>query len=235
MVVPAYSLMAQHPPPSPGSKWVSKYCCNNWYHRGANRHTFHHPRQGSRGWCVFHVADWDMGSAGALTWTLFLRSCLRVGRLTSGMVSIEQCGPRISRYAFGWETTTDGVLASRISNACTSTEPGGGGLAASTRTNKPACVWPLVNPRQPVGLLVGSPIHRWVATRSHNRRNRSEHQPARRSIAQVDTAVRDIRIVSESGLVPSPTEVSEVRRDMGQMRPDGQGKGLRWGPDVLLG
>ena len=56
------------------------------------------------------------------------------------------------------------------------------------------------------------------------------HQPARRSI---DTAVRDIQIVLESGLVPSPTEVSEVRRDMGQMPPAGQGKGLRGGPDVL--
>ena len=60
------------------------------------------------------------------------------------------------------------------------------------------------------------------------------HEPARRPIAQVDTAVRDIQIVLESGLVPSPTEVSEVRRDMGQMRPAGQGKGLRGGPDVLL-
>ena len=42
-----------------------------------------------------------------------------------------------------------GGLDSRISNACTSTDPGGGGLAASTRTNKPAWVLPVVNPRQP--------------------------------------------------------------------------------------
>ena len=39
MVVPEYSLVAP-PPPSPGSKWVSKYCCDNLYRRGANRHTF---------------------------------------------------------------------------------------------------------------------------------------------------------------------------------------------------
>ena len=70
------------------------------------------------------------------------------------MVSIEQCGPRISRdLSVGkrqliWAGVGGGV-ASRISNACTSTDPGGGGLAASTRTNKPAWVLPVVNPRQP--------------------------------------------------------------------------------------
>ena len=156
--------------------------------------------------------------------------------------SIEQCGPMISRDAFGRETTTDlgggggGGLASRISNACTSTDPGGGGLAASTRTNKPAWVWNVVNPRQPCWSPSGQsypPLSRHQVTQPPEpieRAGQRPHQPARRSIAQVDTAVRDIRIVSESGLVPSPTKVSEVRRDMGQMRPTGQGQGLRGGP-----
>ena len=134
-----------------------------------------------------------------------------------------------------------GGLASRISNACTSTDPGWGGLAASTRTNKPTWVWPVVNPRQPCWSPTGQsypPLSRHQVTQPPEpieRAGRRPHQPARRSIEQVDTAVRDIQIVSESGLVPSPTEVSEVRRDMGQMRPAGQGKGLRGGPDMLLG
>ena len=91
----------------------------------------------------FRVADRDMGSAGALAWTLFFRSW--DGRLTSGMVSIEQCGPRIRRDAFSRDTTTDpgggegwGISASQISKACSSTDPGGGRLVASTRKSKPA-------------------------------------------------------------------------------------------------
>ena len=132
-----------------------------------------------------------------------------------------------------------GGLASWISNACT--DPGWGGLAASTRTNKPTWVWPVVNPRQLCWSPTGQsypPLSRPQVTQPPEpieRAGRRPHQPARRSIEQVDTAVRDIQIVSESGLVPSPTEVSEVRRDMGQMRPAGQGKGLRGGPDMLLG
>ena len=164
--------------------------------------------------CFFRVAGWDMGSAGALAWTLFLRSSLRVGCLTSGMVSIEQCSPRISRDAFGRETTTDlgggggGGLASRISNACTSADPGGGGLAASTRTNKPAWVWPVVNSRQPCWSPCGQsypPLSRHQATQPSEpieRASRRPHQPARPSIAQVDTAVKDIRIVDWHHLRP---------------------------------
>ena len=37
-------------------------------------------------------------------------------------------------------------------------------------------------------------------------------------MAQADTEIKDIRIVSERGLVPSPTEVSEVRGDIKKMR-----------------
>ena len=38
-------------------------------------------------------------------------------------------------------------------------------------------------------------------------------------MAQEDAAIRDIWIASEGEFVPSLTEVSEVRRDMGKMRP----------------
>ena len=145
------------------------------------------------------------------------------------------------RHTFRGGGGGGGGVASRISNACTSTDPGWGGLAASTRTNKPTWVWPVVNPGQPCWSPTGQsypPLSRHQVTQPLepiDRAGRRPHQPARRSIEQVDTAVRDIQIVSESGLVLSPTEVSEVRRDMGQMRPAGQGKGLRGGPDMLLG
>ena len=86
----------------------------------------------------------------------------------------------------------------------------------------------MVNPRQPCWSPSGqsySPLSRHQVTQHPEPIERAgwrPHQPARRSIAQVDTAVRDIQIVLESGLVPSPTEVS------------GQGKHLRGGQDVLL-
>ena len=51
------------------------------------------------------------------------------------------------------------------------------------------------------------------------RASRRPHQPARRPGAQADTETKAIRIISERGLVPSPTKTSEGRGDIKQMRP----------------
>ena len=57
---------------------------------------------------------------------------------------------------------------------------------------------------------------------SYNPEGQSSHQPVRRPLEQVDTAINDIQTVSEMGFVPSPTESSDSRMDMGRMRPAGQ-------------
>ena len=85
------------------------------------------------------------------------------------------------------------------------------------RTSRPGCglgepsTTLLVSEWAVLSTVESPPGH---ATSGTDREGRP-HQPARQSIVQVDTAVRDIQVVSESGLVPSPTEVSEVRRDRG--------------------
>ena len=123
-----------------------------------------------------------------------------------------------------------GGSGSQISNACSSTDPGRGVLAASTKASKPAWVSPMVNSRQ----------HRWSPSKQCypplrsqevtqppepvERAGRRSHQPARRPLEQVDTAINDIRTVSEMGFVPAPTEAFDSRRDMWRMRPAGQGK-----------
>ena len=58
-------------------------------------------------------------------------------------------------------------------------------------------------------------------------------------MAQVDTAIKNIRIVSERGLVPSPTEVSEVRKcgplDREQRSQRRPGRGLRLNNEMTGG
>ena len=73
--------------------------------QGASTH-IHLPGTGEPVFGVFLVRSF--GSE----WTLLFRSCLRDGRLTSRMVSIEQCGPGNRQDAFSRKTKTD---------------PGGGG------------------------------------------------------------------------------------------------------------
>ena len=55
-------------------------------------------------------------------------------------------------------------------------------------------------------------------------------------MAQIDPAIKDIRIVSERGLTPPLTQASGVRRGMRKMRPAGQGKRSpgRPGRDIKL-
>ena len=180
-----------------------------------------------------HSPKVPLESAGALAWTLLFHSCLRDGRLTSGMVSIGQCGPRNHWDAFSRERKTDpggGRSASRISNTCSSTDLGGGGMAAPTRTNKPAWVSPVVNPRH-TGWSPSKqsylPLGRHQAPQppeSFGRAGWKPHLPVWPPMEEIDPAIKDIRIVSERGLTPPLTQASGIRRDMRKMRPAGQGR-----------
>ena len=137
-----------------------------------------------------------MGSVGALVWTTLFFSCLRDGRLISGMVNTGQCGPRIGRVSFCRETPTDlgGGSASRI--ACWS---------LSRQSYTPLSRNQVAEQPELVGRARRGPPHL-----------------ARRPMAQEDAVIKEIRLASERGFVPSPTEVHEVRRDMGRMRPEEQ-------------
>ena len=169
-------------------------------------------------------------SAGALEWTPLFRSYHRDGRLTSGMVSIEHCRPGNRLDAFSQETRID---------------PGGGGQlpgsaihvvlltlagAAPTRTNKPAWVSPMVNPRCPgwsPSMQSYPPLGRHQAThppKSIGRACRKPHLPARPPMEQIDPAIKDIQIVSGRDVTLPFTPASRVRRDIRKMRPAGQTK-----------
>ena len=96
-----------------------------------------------------------------------------------------------------------GGSASRISDTCSSTDPGGGGMAAPTTMNKPAWVLPGVNPRHP-GWSPSEPSYpplgRHQAPQppeSIGMAGQKPHLPARSPMAQIDHAIKDIRIVSE--------------------------------------
>ena len=101
-----------------------------------------------------------------------------------------------------------GGAASQISDTCSSTDPGGGRMAVPTRTNKPAWVSPVVSPRHP-GWSPSEqsypPLGRHQAPQPLELIGRAGwklHLPARPPMAQIDPAIKDIRIVSERGLKP---------------------------------
>ena len=124
-----------------------------------------------------------------------------------------------------------GGSAFRIRNNSTDPGGGGGGLAAPTKLNKSVLVSSVMNPRLPCW----SPSRQSYPPLS---RNLVADQPEpvrgagrsgqtgpphldRRPMMQENAAIKDLRLASGRGCVPSPTEVSEVRGDRGRMRPMG--------------
>ena len=103
-------------------------------------------------------------------------------------------------------------------------------MAGPTRTNKPAWVSPVVNPRRP-GWSPSEqsypPLGRHQAIHppeSIGRAGQMPHLPARPLMSQIYPAIKDIQIVSGRGLTPPLTPASGVRRYMRKMRPAGPGK-----------
>ena len=159
------------------------------------------------------------------------------------MISIGQCDSENRQYASSWETRIDlgvgGGSASRISDACSSTDPSGDGMAAPTKINKPAWVSPVVNPRRPgwsPSMQSYPPLGRHQATHPSEtigRTGRKPHLPAQPPMEQIDPAIKDIRIVSGRGLSPPFTPASGVRRDARKCLLD-RIKGLRGGRVVVM-
>ena len=113
-------------------------------------------------------------------------------------------------------------------------------MATPTRTNMPAWVLPVVKSRRP-GWSPSEqsypPLGHHQATQppeSIGRADRKPHLPTRPPMAQIDPAIKDIRIVSGMGLTPLLHQASGVRRAMRKMWPAGQKKGLRGGLVVMM-
>ena len=133
-----------------------------------------------------------------------------------------------------------GGSASRISNTCSPTDPGGGGIPAPTRTNKPVWVSPVVNPRHP-GWSPSEQSYPPLGCHqvpqppeSIRRAGRKPHLPARPPMMQIYPAIKEIRIVSERF---DPTTHPGFRGSERHEKSDllDREEGLRGGLDAVLG
>ena len=95
-----------------------------------------------------------------------------------------------------------GGSASRISNTCNSTDPGGGRMATPTKMNKLAWVSPVVNLRHPEwspSLQSYPPLGLHEAMHPSELIGKAGRRPrltAKPPMEQIDPAIKDIRIVS---------------------------------------